>query len=150
MSELTPNERFDSRWVPEPMTGCWLWVGTASPRGYATFRVNGRKIGVHRFAYERWVGPIRDGLVVDHICNNPTCVNPDHLQAITQRDNVRRGRGTSGINSRKQECIHGHPFDADNTYVDPGGGRHCRECRRQADKRRYHSRELRCPEVGDE
>ena len=146
MPSITANERFDKQWEPEPMSGCWLWVGHVSDRGYARFRVNGTRVGAHRFSYERWVGPITSGLVVDHLCNNPSCVNPDHLQAVSQRANVRRGRGTSGVNSRKRECIRGHAFDEDNTYVDPGGGRHCKECRRAAGRRYYWSnRTLRCP-----
>ena len=78
--------------------GCWLWVGGCYGNGYGSFGVGSltegtrRKVLAHRFAYEQWNGPLAPGLVVDHLCRTPQCVNPDHLEAVTQQVNVKRGR----------------------------------------------------------
>ena len=71
--------------------GCWNWTSTTNGRGYGTFRVGRVKVYAHRFAYETTVGPIKEGLVVDHLCRNPRCVNPAHLEPVTHLENVRRG-----------------------------------------------------------
>ncbi len=95
----TPDERFDEKVEPEPMSGCHLWTATGVPKGYGMFRVTNprRHVYAHRYAYERARGPIPDGHHIDHLCNNPRCVNPDHLEAVTAAENnrrcVQRGRG---------------------------------------------------------
>ncbi len=88
---------FDDSYVPEPNSGCWLWTGVCNPLGYGQIwirdisRLGGwRKVSAHRHAYERFVGPIADGLEIDHKCRVRCCVNPDHLQAITHLENIRR------------------------------------------------------------
>ena len=114
---------------------CWEW--TASRRnGYGQFGIcAGRVIEAHRYAYEYLVGPIPEGLHIDHLCRNMGCVNPAHMEPVTLVENVMRGVGPGAVNSRKTHCLHGHPFDDDNTYVDGRGRRHCRICRtrRQAE-----------------
>lgn len=115
---MTPAERFESKVFPEALTGCWLWVAYANKRGYGMFALGTREQGwslAHRFSYEMHRGPIPEGLVLDHLCRNPACVNPDHLEAVTQRTNMAR----SG-NFRKTHCPRGHMFGADK--------RRCRTC----------------------
>lgn len=114
-------------------TRCLEWQRPAH-KGYGRFHVWGedgshRFVLVHRFAYERWVGPIPDGLVLDHLCRNPSCVNPTHLDAVTQGVNTRRGISPTAQNAAKARCHRGHPFTPENTYINPSGSRECRTCR---------------------
>lgn len=88
--------------------GCWNWVGTRHRQGYGMFHRNGKNIVAHRYSYELLKGEIPEGLVLDHLCRNTSCVNPDHLEAVTQRINSLRGLGASGINARKTHCDYGH------------------------------------------
>lgn len=105
---------------------CWWWVGILMPNGY------GRLAGcyAHRIAYELHVGRIPADFTVDHLCRNRRCVNPDHLEAVSKRDNTLRGIGAPAINAAKTHCIHGHEFNAANTKVKQSGARDCRECDR--------------------
>jgi DNA-binding XRE family transcriptional regulator len=81
-------ERFEQKFIPEPMSGCWLWTGCSGPTGYGLFRMKGKTYRAHRAAYELYVGPITDGMAVLHNCDNPSCVNPQHLTLGTQQDNA--------------------------------------------------------------
>lgn len=94
---------------------------------------------MHRLSYELFVGPIPDELVIDHKCYNPPCVNPDHLQVVTFRDNmVKFGRTNIGaVHARKTHCPQGHPYDERNTCF-TGRGRQCRACQRIRTKERYY------------
>ena len=98
----TTDERFDAKWVPEPMSGCFLWLAYLNPAGYGKFKGAGREQVAHRFAYIRAKGPIPAGLEIDHLCNNRGCVNSDHLEAVTHTENMRR----SG--ARQTHCKRGH------------------------------------------
>lgn len=123
--------------IPEhrPELGpCWIWTGYCSKKGYGAMPVDGRARGTHRLAYELLVGPIPDGLQIDHLCRVPACCNPAHLEAVTSRENTVRGVSHNGL---KTHCKHGHPFDAANTYVTRRGKRWCRACgkERKASKR---------------
>ncbi len=89
MTRLTPLERFERKYVPEPNTGCYLWLAAVGSSGYGHFGYWGRVVDVHRFAYEHFVGPIPDGMCVLHRCDMPLCVNPAHLFLGTQTDNMR-------------------------------------------------------------
>jgi hypothetical protein len=106
---------------------CWEWVGTLS-HGYGAAWIEGVHVLTHRYAYQTLVGPIRQGLDLDHLCRNRTCLNPDHLEPVTKAMNVMRGYGFGARHSRKTACVHGHPFDEANTYFIRGGGRMCRAC----------------------
>lgn len=108
---------------------CWLWIGTRAPDGYGHFKVNGRPMQAHRFAYEMLVGPIPQGLTVDHLCRNPPCVNPDHLEIVSMRENMYRGISGPAINARKTHCVRGHPFDEANTLWRTSRGQQWRNCR---------------------
>jgi hypothetical protein len=84
------RDRFDDAYQPEPNSGCWIWLRGANGAGYGTFHLANRKsVLAHRFAYERARGPITGGLQILHRCDNPICVNPDHLKAGTAQDNLR-------------------------------------------------------------
>ena len=110
---------------------CWEWTGSTS-QGYGRFRADGRSVFVHRWAYERFRGPIPAGLTIDHLCRNRRCANPDHLEPVTNRENVLRGEGITAQHARKTHCPQGHEYTPENIYSWPGrpNGRLCRECMR--------------------
>lgn len=107
---------------------CWLWTGFLTD-GYGQLTVNARRVSAHGYSYEIHHGPAPDGLHIDHTCNVRNCVNPDHLEAVTQQENNQRmaARGRHG-QSKKTACIHGHEYTVANTYHHPDGYRSCREC----------------------
>ena len=119
---------------------CWMWEGPKRGNGYGSFCINYQRIPPHRVSYELLVGPIPKGLVIDHLCRTPLCVNPDHLEPVTHRENLLRGVGASAANARKTHCINGHAFDESNTHVKPDGSRVCRECGRASFRRRWQKR----------
>lgn len=98
-----PIERFNERYTAEP-DGCWTWTGTVTPGGYGLFGASGKNKYAHRFAYEHHVGPIPEGLEIDHLCGNPSCVNPDHLEPVTPRENTLRSRGVSAKLAQRTVC----------------------------------------------
>lgn len=115
---------------------CWLWTAKCNNRGYGMFGLNGRMVTAHRVAHELWVGPIPEGLEIDHLCAVRSCVNPAHLEAVTHRENLLRGSGFAGVNAAKTHCPHGHEYSPENTYhnPNPNGGRICRTCKRKRDR----------------
>lgn len=117
---------------------CWLWTGATSGRGYGDSWRDGKKIKAHRLSYELLVGPIPSGLTLDHLCRNILCVNPTHLEPVTQRENVRRGE-TSTRQSAKTHCPKGHSYNLLNTYF-YNGRRNCRTCHNLASAARYYLR----------
>lgn len=125
-------ERFFAKVNKATESGCWEWTAALSS-GYGKFHKYGqiRMVYAHRWSYEHHVGPIPDGLVIDHLCRNTKCVNPDHLEPVTQGENCLRGEGWYAKNKRKTHCVRGHEFTVENTYVDPRGYRSCRACRAQ-------------------
>lgn len=130
-------ERQFRKWVGEPDDhGCWPWQGTIAGNGYGRFAIRGGSIAAHRFSYELLVGPVPEGLELDHLCRNRACVNPAHLEPVTHRANTLRGDTLTAANARKTHCIHGHKFTAENTYTQWGGGRGCRACRDRANRER--------------
>jgi hypothetical protein len=119
---------------------CWLWTAGSSC-GYGAFSPHhGHTVRAHRFAYELLIGPIPDGLVIDHLCRVKRCVNPAHLEPVTFGENVMRGETLSSTNAAKTHCNSGHALDEANTYV-WRGWRRCRLCnaasvRRSASRKR--------------
>ena len=114
---------------------CWLWTGFIADNGYGGFSIGYSRVSAHRASYELFVGPIPEGLVIDHLCRVRHCVNPDHLEAVTQSVNVSRG---SNFNRDKTHCPQGHEYTPENVIrktVD--GGRSCRTCNREKCNARY-------------
>ena len=111
---------------------CWRWTGTKSADGYGYFSVSpgSSPVLAHRVAYELTRGSIPEGLVVSHLCGNPSCVRPEHLKAQTWRETVLSGRGITADEARREKCPQGHPYTPENTILDREGKRHCRECNR--------------------
>jgi uncharacterized small protein (DUF1192 family) len=130
---LPPNyeemfwEKFDS--LVDKSGECWVWLGGSHDGRYGTVRYRGGSRAVHRLSYTRSKGKIPVGLVLDHLCRNTRCVRPDHLEAVTNKENIRRGTGVAALNAAKTECSRGHPLSGDNLHVDKRtGDRICRAC----------------------
>jgi len=138
---MTPQEleRFFKYVVPEPNSGCWLWVGSCALRGYAQFWLK-RQRYAYQVSYEHFKGPIPNGLELDHLCRTITCVNPAHLEAVTHRENDLRGKGFVAENARKTHCPRGHEYSPENTFWQgpTRSYRGCKECNRRKAFEHYH------------
>lgn len=137
-----PHERVLAK--VEQIGDCWMFTGATS-KGYGRVAIWTGPPGsrfqtthqAHRVVYEALVGPIPDGLTLDHLCFERRCVNPAHLEPVSLQENVRRGADrnpTVIANRSKTHCPKGHPYSLDNTYTPPSGGRFCRTCGRAATK----------------
>lgn len=127
---------------------CWPWTGKARNRAtgahqygrFALWNAETLKYDAwlaHRLAYTLVVGPIPDGLTLDHLCKHTLCCNPAHMEPVTQAENVRRGDSPFAINARKTHCDGGHELAGDNLWVNPRNGqRRCKACARASDRRR--------------
>ena len=109
--------------------GCWEWTGAKTGHGYGKVLTYRRTRVAHRVLYELLIGPVPDRMELDHLCRNPGCVNPDHLEPVTHRENVMRGAHVTGV------CPQGHQLTPENTYVYTYG-RYCKVCH----KDRVHAR----------
>ena len=122
---------------------CWLWMGNKNRLGYG-FIGKGKQgdgvIAAYRVSYAIFVGEVPDGYELDHLCNNPSCVNSQHLRPLPHRDNILRSSAPPAQNARKSCCPQGHPYDLMNTYYSRNGGRHCRACAREYQRRLRRAR----------
>lgn len=117
--------------------GCWTWTAGVNTHGYGQYWVKrGRLMVAHRMTYLALVGPIPEGLQLDHLCRNRRCVNPAHLELVTSRENTLRGEGVAAACAKKTHCPQGHPYDLENTYW-YRRKRYCRACGRARDAIRY-------------
>lgn len=134
------RQRFDAKWRQDVGVGCWEWTASTRKHGYGQFMVGSkadgthRPIGAHRAAFEIYRGPIPAGLVLDHLCRNPRCVNPWHLEPVTHEENMRRGVifEVARARAERTHCANGHLFSQENTRIrtDRPGARRCMACKR--------------------
>lgn len=129
------EERFWSK--VQKGKSCWNWTASTDST-YGQFGVLGKTFKAHRYSYQQAKGPVPKGLELDHLCRNQLCVNPDHLEAVTHKENCRRGLGAvvAGLmQSNKKRCPKGHRYFGKNIYLDPRGFRQCRKCRSEISRR---------------
>lgn len=105
------------------MSGCWLWVANTNGNGYGRFG----NLYSHRVSFIAFNGPLPDGTEIDHLCRQRECCNPLHLEAVTHRENIRRGETPCSQNARATHCVRGHEFSEENTFT-KNGSRKCRMC----------------------
>ena len=146
------RNRLLSRYIiPIGRTQCWLWQGALEPDGYSRILWGKRRIGGHRASYMAFIADVPDGLVIDHLCRNHSCVNPWHLEPVTNHENMMRGVGIPAINARKTHCKRGHAFDGSNTRVVIGGDgierRECKTCHRRKVARLTRTRKERATDA---
>lgn len=132
-------ERIRSKIEVRP-NGCWQWTAAKYGKGYALVRWEGGNRLAHRIVYQLLRGVTPPELTCDHLCRNRACVNPWHIELVTNRKNVLRGQGITAVNARKTHCKHGHEFTEENTRWRIRDGRWrrvCRACHRQSVSRAY-------------
>jgi hypothetical protein len=124
--------RFVAKIQCDDATGCWLWTGALASHGYGNFGVAmGTTRYAHRLAYEQWRDAIPRGLVIDHLCRVRRCVNPWHMDVVSNRENILRGNGPAVQRARHRNqvrCVRGHDITGENVWRDARGYRHCRLC----------------------
>jgi len=131
-------DRFNEKIVGRD-SGCIEWTGSLNGNGYGTFYAGpGKSVVAHRWSYEHHVGPITDGLQIDHLCSNRKCVNPNHLEPVSLWENHIRAGTISVLNAEKTTCPSGHPYSGENLYIHANtGDRRCRRCGSNRNRTRY-------------
>lgn len=123
-------ERFLDKVEPNTETGCWEWSASVTDDGYGQFWFEGGMRRAHVLSYRHTGGDIPDGWEVDHLCRVRNCVLDQHLEAVPKRVNILRGIGPTAVNASLTHCKEGHPFNDDNTRINPKGSRVCVPCER--------------------
>lgn len=116
------------KWNVNPDTGCWEWAMGRWRGGYGQIRREGKNWQAHRWVYHSLIGPLTEGLVLDHLCRVTHCVNPDHLEEVTHAENILRGDGVAATNAQKTHCLRGHEYNEENTRTS-GARKNHRQCR---------------------
>ena len=134
---MTPKDlrRFTRKYINTGPGGCWLWMYGKDLCGYGKFKLDGWMQMAHRVAYQHYIGPIPDGLELDHLCRVRGCVNPAHLEAVTHAENMARGAF-----AMRTHCPQGHEYAGDNLGLWADNARRCRTCRNARERARYHAR----------
>lgn len=122
-----------------PQSGCWEWTGAKQWGGYGIIVWEDRSRLAHRIIFQLLVSGIPSDLHCDHLCRVRHCVNPAHIEIVTNKVNVLRGKGAPAQNARKTHCSLGHPLSGENLYLDSKGGRECKTCRNARCRARYHT-----------
>ena len=120
--------------------GCWIWTGTVLNNGYGQVKLRTRKHLTHRFFYEHIVGPIPDGMYLDHLCREKRCVNPAHLEPVTPQENVVRGLASYEIRRLCHSRRHDITDPANVKIIPSTGARTCRACNAEANRRHCKAR----------
>lgn len=122
--------------MKELKTPCILWKGARMETHKNQYGIVGKRAFAHRIAYEKYYGKIPKGLVIDHLCRNGLCINPEHLEAVSNKENILRGNGPPAKNARKTHCHNGHEFNVKNTRYRKDGKRVCKICEKEYQNKR--------------
>ena len=132
--------RFWSKVVPAGALDCWRWGASLNDGGYGQIMIGNRPLRAHRVAWELLRGDIPTGLVIDHLCRNRACVNPWHMEPVTNEVNIERGNFRSTRRPPKTHCPSGHEYVGDNIRIGTDGYRSCRACERKRALANYYRR----------
>lgn len=140
VNAMSLEERLRRNVEKDGPNGCWLWRGAKNNHGYGQTIRDGVRIYAHRASYEFHIGSIPEGLTLDHLCRTPACVNPAHLEPVSQEENIRRGSSPPAENARRDRCSAGHEFTPENTHMwgPDRRWRACRACARRRKREGYH------------